>query len=96
MFPSLPVSFVILTVQCQYAYTKGTNDQVNANINYGTFQNPSNYVRPRFRYWAPQVVTVNLTQVAEDVREAGRVGVGGIRALGLLPLRRCPALPWKL
>jgi hypothetical protein len=80
MLPSLAVAVAALALQCQYAYAKGANDQVNANIDYGTFQNPSNYVRPRFRYWAPDA-SVNMTQVAEDVREAGRVGVGGVELL---------------
>lgn len=58
-----------------------TNDQVGAEIDYGTFEHPSANVRPRFRYWAPDA-SVNLSQVADDIREAGRVGAGGVEFLG--------------
>jgi hypothetical protein len=70
-----------LTLQFQQACAVGVNDQVYADIDYGTFQNPSANVRPRFRYW-PNDASVNLSQVADDVREAGRVGAGGIELLG--------------
>jgi hypothetical protein len=81
MLSSVALFLAALALQAQLAGATGTNDQVNANISYGTFQNPSNYVRPRFRYWPPDA-SVNLTQVAEDVREAGRVGAGGVELLG--------------
>ena len=74
------LALMALMLQCQHACA-GTNDQVNADINYGTFQNPAAIVRPRFRYWPPDA-SVNLTQVADDIREAGRVGVGGVELLG--------------
>lgn len=59
----------------------GTNDQVNAPIPYGSFANPSIFVRPRFRYWVPDA-SVNLSGIAYDIAEAGRVGAGGIELLG--------------
>ena len=80
----LLISALILVLQSQRAHVVvpvRTNDQVNANIDYGTFQNPSVYVRPRFRYW-PNDASVNLTQVENDVREIGRVGAGGVELLG--------------
>jgi hypothetical protein len=77
-FSAVPLA---LALQFQLAFAIGTNDQVNSNINYGTFANPSAYVRPRLRYWAPDA-SANLTQVAEDIRQAGRVGAGGVKLLG--------------
>ena len=64
-----------------YVLAVGTNDQVNANINYGSFGNPSAAVRPRFRYWLPDA-SVNLTQVAADIKDVGKVGAGGVELLG--------------
>lgn len=62
-------------------YGIGTDDQVNELIDYGTFQNPSSNVRPRFRYW-PNDASLNLSQVAEDVKDAGKAGAGGVELLG--------------
>ncbi|KAJ5930057.1 secreted protein [Penicillium verhagenii] len=59
----------------------GTNDQVNSNIDYGTFKDPSSIVRPRFRYWVNDA-SMNLSVVAEDVRSIGKAGAGGIELLG--------------
>lgn len=59
----------------------GTNDQVDANIGYGTFEAPSANVRPRFRYWVPDA-SVNLSQVAADIKDVKRVGAGGVELLG--------------
>lgn len=59
----------------------GTNDQVESDIDYGTFQNPSNNVRPRFRYWVNDA-SHNLTYVAEDVKALARAGAGGLELLG--------------
>ena len=58
-----------------------TNDQVGANIDYGTFQNPSAHVRPRFRYWIPDA-SVNFSVVADDFEIAKEVGMGGLELLG--------------
>ena len=68
----------LLTLQ---VFAVGTNDQVNQHINYGSFQNPSNYVRPRFRYWVPDA-SANLSQIEEDIKMAGAVGAGGVELLG--------------
>lgn len=59
----------------------GTDDQVESNIDYGTFQNPSSNVRPRFRYWVNDA-SHNLSHVAEDVKAIARAGVGGLELLG--------------
>ncbi|KAK5129265.1 hypothetical protein LTR08_003644 [Meristemomyces frigidus] len=58
-----------------------TNDQVGANIDYGTFKNPSVHVRPRFRYWIPDA-SVNLDEVAADFARVKAVGMGGLELLG--------------
>lgn len=58
-----------------------TDALVNAAIDAGTFTNPSQNVRPRFRYWVPDA-SVDLTTLAEDVRQAGVVGAGGVEILG--------------
>ena len=61
--------------------THNTDDQVNADIDYGTFEDPSHYVRPRFRYWIPDA-SVNLNVVADDFAKAKAVGMGGLELLG--------------
>ncbi|PWY91931.1 hypothetical protein BO94DRAFT_555096 [Aspergillus sclerotioniger CBS 115572] len=59
----------------------GTNDHVEPDIDYGTFQNPSSSVRPRFRYWVNDA-SVNLSVVAEDVKAISKAGAGGLELLG--------------
>jgi hypothetical protein len=81
MVCSIALFLAALTFQSQLTYTVGINDQVNANVDYGTFQAPSANVRPRFRYWLPDA-SVNSSQVADDIRDAGRVGAGGVELLG--------------
>lgn len=58
-----------------------TDDQVEAEIDAGTFQNPSTNVRPRFRYWIPDA-SVDLDTVVEDVKEIARIGASGFELLG--------------
>jgi hypothetical protein len=58
-----------------------SDDQVNANINYGTFQNPSSVVRPRFRYWLPDA-SVDQATVSANIQSAASVGAGGVEFLG--------------
>ncbi|KAJ5605313.1 secreted protein [Penicillium lagena] len=58
-----------------------TDDQDNAAIKAGTFQNPSANVRPRFRYWVPDA-SVDLSYVADDIEGAAAAGAGGIELLG--------------
>ncbi|RMY75379.1 hypothetical protein D0862_13944 [Hortaea werneckii] len=57
------------------------NDQVGADIDYGTFQTPSAYVRPRFRYWIPDA-SVPLEEVAADFAKVKAIGMGGMELLG--------------
>jgi hypothetical protein len=57
------------------------DDQVNAPIRAGTFQNPSANVRPRFRYWIPDA-SVDLDTVEQDVVGAKAAGAGGLEVLG--------------
>lgn len=59
----------------------GTDDRIYAKLNYGSFQNPSSIVRPRFRYWANDA-SLNLSRVANDVRDVGKSGGGGVELLG--------------
>ena len=58
-----------------------TNDQVYADINYGSFQNPSNSVRPRFRYWVPDA-SADPDTVNSDIIGASERGIGGVEYLG--------------
>ncbi|KAF2172380.1 hypothetical protein M409DRAFT_50088 [Zasmidium cellare ATCC 36951] len=58
-----------------------TDDQVNADIDYGTFEDPSAFVRPRFRYWIPDA-SVDLDTVRNDFKIAKDVGAGGLELLG--------------
>ena len=58
-----------------------TNDQVGADLPYGSFQDPSIFVRPRFRYWIPDA-SVNLSDVAADFAKVRGVGMGGLELLG--------------
>ena len=66
---------------CSSVVGYNTNDQVNADIDYGTFDNPSSYVRPRFRYWIPDA-SVNLSVVADDFAYIKQAGMGGMELLG--------------
>lgn len=59
----------------------GTDDQVNAAIDYGTFEDPSSNVRARFRYWVNDA-SVNLSRVADDVKSLAQAGAGGLELLG--------------
>ena len=58
-----------------------TDDQVNAPIHAGTFQNPSVNVRPRFRYWIPDA-DVDVNVVKSDIAGAKAAGAGGVEVLG--------------
>lgn len=55
--------------------------QVNSNVDYGTFQNPSKYVRPRFRYWVPDA-SVDHSALASDIAAVKAAGGGGVEVLG--------------
>ena len=56
------------------------NDQVNAPINRGSFENPAARVRPRFRYWLPDA-SVDVEKVQENIKSAGDIGAGGVEFL---------------
>ncbi|KAI9150559.1 putative beta-glucuronidase [Paramyrothecium foliicola] len=68
------------------------DDQVQAEIDAGTFQNPSVHVRPRFRYWIPDA-SADLEWVQDDVKEIGRIGASGLELLGFY-LYGGPPLGW--
>lgn len=53
------------------------NDQVGAEIDYGTFENPSARVHPRFRYWLPDA-SVDPETVRENIQSAGAIGAEGV------------------
>lgn len=71
----------VAAIAAQGVLAVGTNDQVEADIDYGTFQNPSANVRPRFRYWVNDA-SMNLSIVAEDIQQMGQLGAGGLELLG--------------
>lgn len=75
----LPV--LLSALAARHSIATGTNDQTGANIDFGTFASPSSNVQPRFRYWIPDA-SVNTSQVAADIKDAGRVGAGGVEVLG--------------
>ncbi|KAH8892318.1 hypothetical protein GQ53DRAFT_841094 [Thozetella sp. PMI_491] len=59
----------------------GTDDQVEANIDYGTFETPSSIVRPRFRYWVNDA-SLDHSILSDDMKAVGKAGAGGIELLG--------------
>lgn len=77
----LPYLFINTALIAQAVWSVGTNDQVEPDFDYGSFQNPSSNVRPRFRYWVNDA-SVNLSVVAEDVKAMGEAGAGGLELLG--------------
>ncbi|PYH34346.1 uncharacterized protein BO87DRAFT_308478 [Aspergillus neoniger CBS 115656] len=77
----LPYLLINTAFLAQAVWTIGTNDQVEPDIDYGTFQDPSSNVRPRFRYWVNDA-SLNLNVVAEDVKAMGESGAGGLELLG--------------
>lgn len=65
-----------------FCHSRGTNDQVNnPNIPYGSFNNPSAYVRPKWRYWIPDA-SVDPVDVTNDFAEAAAQGAGGMELFG--------------
>ncbi|GAB7361969.1 hypothetical protein MBLNU230_g2006t1 [Neophaeotheca triangularis] len=58
-----------------------TDDQVSADVDYGTFRDPSSLLRPRFRYWIPDA-SVDLSEVARDFEAVAEKGAGGMELLG--------------
>lgn len=69
-----------LLLSLAHFISANTNDQVGADIDYGTFESPSARVRPRFRYWLPDA-SVDPTTVKENIQSAGAVGAGGVEFL---------------
>lgn len=53
----------------------------NANRDLGTFEDPSRYARPKFRYWVPDA-SVDFSDVANDLESVKRAGAGGMELLG--------------
>lgn len=72
---------VVATLCTSLANALNTDDQTGATLDYGTFDNPSSLVRPRFRYWIPDA-SVNLSVMAEDFARAKDIGMGGMELLG--------------
>ncbi|GKZ38031.1 hypothetical protein AbraIFM66950_009945 [Aspergillus brasiliensis] len=77
----LPYLLINTALFVQIVSAVGTNDQVEPDIDYGTFQDPSSNVRPRFRYWVNDA-SINPSVVAEDVKAIGEAGAGGLELLG--------------
>ena len=79
---SIALFLAAFTLRFQGTYDVETLEpKRNASISSGTFKDPSANVRPRFRYWLPDA-SVNSSQVADDIRAAGKVGAGGVELLG--------------
>lgn len=72
---------VLLALTAGTTHAVGTDDQVNSAINFGTFQDPSSNIRPRFRYWANDA-SHSLSRIAEDVKSLASAGAGGLELLG--------------
>lgn len=51
------------------------------NHDLGYFDNLSQYVRPRFRYWIPDA-SIDLSGIAQDLALIKRAGAGGMELLG--------------
>ncbi|KAM0722760.1 hypothetical protein Q7P37_002202 [Cladosporium fusiforme] len=83
LLESLGLSRVSTLVALCVANTVGYNvdDQIDPDISFGTFQDPSSNVRPRFRYWVPDA-SVNLNEVANDFALIKEAGLGGMELLG--------------
>lgn len=61
--------------------TVDNDPTVDSSLDIGTFENPSRFVRPRFRYWVPDA-SVNHSRLASDIKDAATVGVGGLEVVG--------------
>jgi hypothetical protein len=74
--------FLITTFSLQWIYpvSGDTNNKLDAQIAYGSFENPGAVVRPRFRYWLPDA-GVNESIVQENIQSAGSIGAGGVEFL---------------
>ncbi|KAJ8098505.1 hypothetical protein POJ06DRAFT_136574 [Lipomyces tetrasporus] len=75
-----------------------TDDQVEAPILSGTFQNPSVNVRPRFRYWLPDA-SINTTFLSDDIAQLAQRGAGGVEFLNYFDyggLVAPPSTDWNI
>ena len=81
MAPGTVKAVLLVAALLSFSEAYNTDDQVGANIDYGSFDNPSAHVRPRFRYWIPDA-SVDLSVVADDFAKAKGVGMGGLELLG--------------
>ncbi|KAF2169395.1 hypothetical protein M409DRAFT_20615 [Zasmidium cellare ATCC 36951] len=70
-------SFTFVLAFAQHCF--GATHEGRPNL--GTFQQPSAYARPRFRYWVPDA-SVNLSTIRQDIEDAGKIGAGGVELLG--------------
>lgn len=91
MAPSILVRSALLALLARGALGWNKDDQVEPDIDYGTFQDPSAYVRPRFRYWIPDA-SVDLDGVADDFAKAKNIGMGGLELLGYYLYGNYPAV----
>jgi hypothetical protein len=56
--------------------------EIASAIKYGTFVDPANNARMKFRYWLPDA-SVDIATVQSDIKAAGALGAGGVE---LVPL----------
>ncbi|KAJ5357882.1 hypothetical protein N7541_005040 [Penicillium brevicompactum] len=67
---------------------------VASAIDYGTFQDPANNARLKFRYWLPDA-SVDIATVQRDIRAAGALGAGGVEFVPLYNYGASLAAPPK-
>lgn len=78
---ALATATATVTLFAVSAFALGTDSQVEPDLDYGSFEDPSAVIRPRFRYWLPDA-SVELDQVRADLADAARIGAGGVELLG--------------
>lgn len=81
MFRQLNCVSALAALCLSQAQAYNTDDQVGQPVEYGSFNDPSAHLRPRFRYWIPDA-SVNLSVVADDFVRVKDAGLGGLELLG--------------
>ncbi|KAF7898807.1 hypothetical protein EAE99_012363 [Botrytis elliptica] len=77
MFSLFKLLFTCLVTLKTIAAHPAIDRQSNDENNRGTFQNPANHVRPKFRYWLPDA-SIDPAGIAADIKDIGSIGAGGI------------------
>lgn len=74
---SLITFFLTLFLSAAWSH----DEPIRAHRDLGTFEEPSRYVRPKFRYWVPDA-SVDFSDIANDLESVKRAGAGGVESLG--------------